>query len=609
MANSSFLCGWCDVERTVNDVDSVRSAMLACFSSVNAEWFSNTHLNIVTSENIANINDKVDVVIVGMPYWKNIDLEKQASEQGHAQVIAENYLKHGMRFLENLAGRFSIVLFDHRYQKLVVCLDRIGQDQIFYAQAGAGLIFSSRADAVVSHPSIDNKINNQGIYNYFYFHAIPSPNSIYQGVNKLENGQYLVFHKGHIATQHYWEPEFSEQNNESIESLSYEMLSIIERSVSRCNQNGSVGAFLSGGLDSSTVAGFLSKISRGNARTFSIGFDAKGYDEMEYARIASKHFGTDQNEYYVTPDDVITQVTKITEYFDEPFGNSSALPAYFCARMAKENGIDRLLAGDGGDELFAGNERYVKQGIFQSYNKIPSLFRRLLLEPVFLHNPVVKYLPIFKKINSYISQAKIPLPDRLETYNFLHQHAASEIFTTDFLCDIDQRQPLETLRNSYQRPGDASFLNRMMWLDWKRTLHDNDLVKVNRMCELAGIEVSYPLLDDELVAYSCRIPSKVKLNNGNLRWFYKQAIKGFLPNEIINKSKQGFGLPFGVWTKEHAGLQELAYDSLTSLKNKMIFRNEFIDNVIRMHKSSHAKYYGELVWVLMTLNIWLDKSK
>ncbi len=610
MTNNAFLCGWYDVAPTLHDVEVLRPAMLSRFSVSKSKWFTNKYLNIASTGDVASISSKIDVAIIGAPYWKRPELEKKSTEYGYAQVIATIYLECGMRFLDSLAGRFSIVLFDHQREELVLCLDRMGQQHLYYTQTSSGVIFSSRADAVVSHPSVDKIISNQGIYDYFYFHAIPSSGSIYKNVSKLENGQYVAFRNGSIVPHYYWKPEFVEQNHESIESLSEEMLSIIERSVSRCvarpEYSSSVGAFLSGGLDSSTVSGALSKITNGKAQTFSIGFDAEGYDEMEYARIASKHFNTGHNEYYVTPDDVIAEVPNISRYLDEPFGNSSALPAYFCAKMAKERGVKILLAGDGGDELFAGNERYAKQEVFESYYNIPAIFRGLFLEPLFLHNPIMKHMPVLNKIYSYIRQAKIPLPDRLETYNYLHRHAAEEIFSREVLASVDQQHPLNILRESYQYLHNVTDLNRMMWPDWKRTLHDNDLVKVNRMCERVGVGVAYPLLDDELVDFSCRIPSDIKLKNGTLRWFYKEAVAGFLPQEIIEKKKQGFGLPFGIWTSEHVGLQELAYASLESLNKRELFSKSFIDQTITMHQSVHAKFYGELVWILMMLELWLS---
>ncbi|MDV3243059.1 MAG: asparagine synthase C-terminal domain-containing protein, partial [Methylocaldum sp.] len=165
---------------------------------------------------------------------------------------------------------------------------------------------------------------------------------------------------------------------------------------------------------------------------------------------------------------------------------------------------------------------------------------------------------------------------------------------------------LAVQRAYYHRPNGASPLNRMLYLDWKITLHDNDLVKVNRMCELAGVEVAYPMLDDAVIELSCRIPSKTKLKANNLRWFYKRAVHGFLPAEIINKSKHGFGLPFGIWLQNHEELKALAYGSIQQLKGRGYFRAEFLDHAIAMHQSVHAAYYGELIWVLMMLEQWFQ---
>jgi asparagine synthase (glutamine-hydrolysing) len=294
----------------------------------------------------------------------------------------------------------------------------------------------------------------------------------------------------------------------------------------------------------------------------------------------------------------------IANYYDEPFGNSSALAAYYCAKLAKENGIKRLLAGDGGDEIFAGNERYAKQMLFEHYHQLPGFVTSALETclnrlPGALANQKIPF-----KAKRYIEQAKAGMPDRLQDYNFLHRHNPADIFNGDFLARVDTSRPLQQLRNCYQLPKDASTLNRMLYMDWKTTLHDNDLVKVNRMCELVGVEVSYPLLDQRIVNLSCRIPSANKLNGQKLRWFYKQAMTGFLPDQIINKSKHGFGLPFGIWLKDHQPLKELAYDAIHNLKKREYFKPEFLDHAIEMHQSIHASYYGELIWILMMLELW-----
>lgn len=609
MAANGFLCGWYGPSNFSLDSQLVLKKMGEYFPQRDASVSINdTDLKMLATGDTSILANEIEISIFGVPYWKDDELNEHSKTYGVAATCGRLYQEKGIELLSLLAGKFVLTINDKKQKKFIIALDRIGQQHCFFSHVGENLVFASRADAVAEHPKVLGKISNQGVFNYVYFHSEPSPASIYKNISKLEGGQYLVFQLGRVTLKRYWNPEFFERNEESISSLGAEMCQIIEKSVTRFADSGSVGAFLSGGLDSSTVSGMLAKVQKDKVKTFTIGFNAEGYDETEYARLASKHFSTEQNEYYVTPRDVVDLVPKIATFFDEPFGNSSALPAYLCARMAKEKGITRLLAGDGGDEFFAGNERYAKQLIFEQYQKVPKLLRSMLLEPMLFSNSIASNLPGIKKASSYIAQARTPLPDRLESYNFLHRHAASELFTPDFLREVNILEPIEILRESYNIPDECTSLNKMMWLDWKRTLHDNDLVKVNRMCELAGIEVVYPLLDDELIEFSCRIPSNIKLKDGKLRWFYKEAIKSFLPDEIINKKKQGFGLPFGVWTSEYRDLQEMAYSELRSLKQRNIFRDEFIDKTIKMHKSVHAKFYGELVWILMMLELWLKNK-
>jgi asparagine synthase (glutamine-hydrolysing) len=403
----------------------------------------------------------------------------------------------------------------------------------------------------------------------------------------------------------YWTPSFDETGGGSIRELGGELKARVRAQVERLADRPAAGAFLSGGLDSSTVAGMLAAARPGAARTYSIGFPAEGYDELRYARIAATHFGTIQREYQVTPEDAVAAIAQVAAGCDEPFGNSSALAVYFCARLARQDGIELLLGGDGGDEIFAGNTRYAKQGIFEAYARVPSALRHHLIQPL-LAVPGMDRLPLVRKAHSYVRQARVPLPDRLDSYNFLHRHAADEIFDPDFLRTVDVDQPLREVRETYRTPEHASPLNRMLYLDWKRTLQDNDLVKVNRMCQLAGVDVAYPMLDDAVVELSCRVPSRLKLRPGRIRHFYKEAMRDFLPPEIIRKRKHGFGLPFGVWTRSHPQLQELAYGSVAALEHHGFFRPDFLHRAVALHRSDTPEYYGELVWILMMLRLWLD---
>jgi asparagine synthase (glutamine-hydrolysing) len=558
-------------------------------------------LTCLATQGVMQADNDTTLAISGHPLLEGGALHK---------AVIQSYLKGEANFLSTLSGAFSLILVDEKRQQATLAIDRIGQQSLYYSQVASGLVFGTTAESVIRHPEVGATIRPQSVYDYLYFHHCPSPDSIYENVHKLEGGQRLVYKNGQITLDYYWQPDFKETMDQPVEAAGQALQEQLIKAVEQLSTNAEeTGAFLSGGLDSSSVAGALSKVYPEQAKTFSIGFPVEEYNEISFARIASERFKTKQHEYYLTPEDTVEAIPKIAAFYDEPFGNSSALPAYYCAKFAKEHGVNVLLGGDGGDELFAGNERYTLQLLFQYYQKVPNLARSGLEGLLSAMPDSLTKSGLLFKANRYIEQANTPLPDRLQDYNFLHRHPSTDIFQTDFLEQVNTASPLQYLRDSYNRPEGATALNKMLHMDWKSTLHDNDLVKVNRMCEMAGVEVRYPMLADELVALSCRIPSHIKLKNRQLRWFYKDAMKNFLPKEIINKPKHGFGLPFGIWMKEHSPLKELAYDSIHDLKKRGYFKVEFLDHAIEMHQSVHAAYYGELIWVLMMLEQWFASRK
>lgn len=523
------------------------------------------------------------------------------------ESLIRDYKKLGANFLDDNPTEQALIIIDQAEQTVILATDTIGLTNLYYAVTNKGLVFGVSADSIIAHPEVKSDISAQSVYDYVYFHHCPSPYTIYQQVNKLEGGQVLIYRNGKVEVKNYWLPIFQETMPASASELGEQLQQKLIDSVAQLSDGeDNTGAFLSGGLDSSSIAGALSKVYPKKAKTFSMGFPVEGYDEIEFANIAVEAFQTRQHEFYLTPEDTVKAIPEIAAYYDEPFGNSSALAAYYCAKLAKENGVSVILGGDGGDELFAGNERYAQQIVFDYYQKVPSIIGAGM-EGILNHLPdVLAKQTLFHKAKRYIDQAKTPLPDRLQDYNYLHRHLGSEIFQDDFLQQIDTARPLNILRESYHRPEGSSRLNRMLYMDWKSTLHDNDLVKVNRMCEMAGIEVRYPLLSQSIIDLSCNIPSADKLQAKELRKFYKQAMADFLPDKIINKSKHGFGLPFGIWLRDYQPLKELAYDSINSLKKRPYFQASFLDNVIKMHQSIHAVYYGELIWVLMMLELWFQ---
>ncbi len=363
--------------------------------------------------------------------------------------------------------------------------------------------------------------------------------------------------------------------------------------------------FLSGGTDSSTVAGMIGLAAGRPAATYSIGFEAEGYDEMEFARITARHFGTEHHEYYVTPNDLLTGIPAVAAHYDQPFGNSSAVPAYFCAKVAHDDGVTRLLAGDGGDELFGGNSRYAKQKVFGVWESVPKAMRSGLLEPIF-GLPAIARAPLLRKGASYIEQARVPMPDRMHTWNLLNSLGRANVFTPGFLEGIDAGAPARQQREVWSQAVTGDLVDRMLAFDWRYTLAETDLPKVCGTTELAHVSVGFPMLDARLLAYALRMPPRFKVNGLKLRWFFKEALRGFLPDATITKKKQGFGLPFGVWATRHDGLRRLAADSLGSLSTRGIIRPEFIKELLDVRLATHPGYYGEMIWILMMLEQWIQ---
>jgi asparagine synthase (glutamine-hydrolysing) len=549
------------------------------------------------------------VALWGQAWLVDERMAQQAAEQGIGKTLADAWRRSPQLACASLSGAFVLAIIDEAAGEAMLAIDRMGTLPLSYQLAGEALVFGSSADTIARHPLTPARIDSQGIYNYVYFHMVPSPGTVHANQKRLLPGEYLLYRQGRIETHQYWRMQFEEHGAKSLPELKQEFRDVLRSSVREAIGGQQVGAFLSGGTDSSTIAGTLCEVSGTPAKTYSIGFEAEGYDEMEYARIASRHFGTEHHEYYVTPDDVVAAIPKIAGVFDQPFGNASAVPGYYCAKMARADGVTRIFGGDGGDELFGGNERYSKQHVFARYERVPGLLRKALLEPAVFNFPAGEHLKLVRKARSYIEQASVPMPARLETYNLLGRYGPSQVFTDDFLAGADAGAPLASLSHTYGKSQAGSLINRMLELDLKITLADNDLPKVVKACELAGLEVAFPFLNDQMVAFSSRLTPQQKLNGTQLRWFFKEALRDFLPNEIITKQKHGFGLPFGVWLQHHKPLQQLATDSLTDLKARKIVRGEFIDQLVGQHLSEHAGYHGTMVWVLMMLEQWYKQRE
>ena len=553
-----------------------------------------------------HVENGLAAALYGRPRFMDDELAFIARDQNAVVAVAHGWLRHGEKLPTLMRGNFAFAVLEPIKKKAFLALDRTGAERLCYAKHGNHLAFGTSAQSVAAHPAIGRNIDPQAIYDYLYFHVIPAPRSLYLGVRKLLPGQYATLKNGQLSTGFYWQADYTPADAD-FDSQQRDFRSTLDQAV-RDADAPATAAFLSGGTDSSTVVGMLTAARGAPVDTFSIGFDAAGFDEMEYARCAAERYRCHSHEYYLKPADIVTAIPVIAREYDEPFGNNSAVPTFFCAKAAHEAGFEHMFAGDGGDEIFGGNARYAKQRLFEAYAQLPALLRHGLIEP-FARLPGLSDRFPLAKLKSYVAQAQVGLPLRLESYNFLHRTPLNQIFTADFIRTVDPASTDAALTEVYERTNSDHYINRLMHLDLKFTLADNDLRKVGTMTEAAGIEVRYPLLDDRMVAFANHLPVDYKVRGQKLRWFFKEALTDLLPEKIINKSKHGFGLPFGVWSTQYAPLGDVVGDSLTSFKQRGWIQPAYLDHMLAMQRSQHASYYGVMIWVMMMLEQWLQANE
>jgi asparagine synthase (glutamine-hydrolysing) len=556
---------------------------------------------------MAATHGATSVVCVGRPRT-NAPTDGAAPKLLDGAAIAARFNEIGTRALDEIEGPFALAMFDSSRSRGLVATDRMGVQPVFFRELQHGIAFASSPADVIGIAGERPRLSQQALFDYLYGHVIPAPHSIYEGVLRLLPGECIEIEGNRISRRRYWQPRFVEDDDPGFAALKEGFLQALRGSVQRAMQGAKCGAFLSGGTDSSTVAGLMAEIGREPPMTFSIGFAVSGYDEMEYARLASSHFRTRHHEYYVTPRDIVEMVPRLAVAHPQPFGNSSALPTYFCARLAREHGIERLLAGDGGDELFGGNARYAKQHVLSLYERIPAAVRDSFIEPVCRTLARRGRLPLIGKLTSYVEQASVAMPGRLESYNLLQRTGYAEVLDERLLAAVDTAEPTRLNDEAFFNPTAKSLINRMLALDFKTTLADNDLPKVVQSCDLAGVGVAFPMLDARVVDFSLTLPPAMKLKGTQLRYFFKRALRGFLPEAIIRKRKHGFGLPFGEWALKDAQLRALTFDTLSSLKRRELVRPQFIERLTNELLPQYPNYYGAIAWILMSLELWLESN-
>lgn len=501
-----------------------------------------------------------------------------------------------------LDGQFALAWISADGERVVLATDRFASYPLYYHQAKGQQLFSTDY-RWLSERLADRRIDDQAIYDYLFFTTVPSNRCLHAGIRRLLPASLLLAEAGRERCQRYWQPDFRHDRIDR-ETLEQQLRASLEEAVQACIRPARCGGFLSGGLDSSTVCG-LAGTSAPGFPVYTMGFDEPGYDETAYARVTARHFGLALHEYQVTADEVLARLQEVTAALPEPFGNPSLLSTLICAQVAAADGIELMLAGDGGDELFAGNERYAKQLVFERYQRLPQPLRQRLLDPLGRWLGRRELGGLAGRAGSYLRGANTPLPRRMYRYNLLERYAPAAALQPGFLARIDSDAPLAYLERLYQAPQAGDFLDRLLYLDWTVTLADNDLRKVRAASELAGVHTLFPMLHLPVVEVSMRIPSAWKLQGGRLRAFYKRALRDFLPEEIIRKPKHGFGVPVGGWLRRHPELRRLVHARLARLKQREILAPAFIDRIITAQREGHSVYFGALLWPMFMLECWL----
>jgi asparagine synthase (glutamine-hydrolysing) len=534
------------------------------------------------------------------------ELQDMTGETMPSGVLRQLHARYGTDFVTRLRGAFAIALWEPSRRRLVLAVDRFGFRRLYYAVTDGGVAFGSRVRGPLALTSSRN-IDPNAMYAYLNFGVIPSPQSVYQEVRRLAPGHLLVWQDGRATLHRYWDVAYRE--HPQAQAVAARAIYRQTEEAVRQSLNGleskQTGAFLSGGTDSSTVVGLMSRLTGERVHAFSMGFQEARYDELEYAGLAARHFDAAHYIKVVTADEALQCLPDLVAAYDEPFGNNSAVAAYLCARLARESGMRVLLAGDGGDEIFGGNERYRRDRILARYHLIPAWLRHRLLEPMVQRFPA-EAANLQGKARRYVERASLPNPDRFYSTEFFVNQNRQWLLHADFRAATAPDWPLEVARNHFAAAAATNELNRLLHVDLKITLGDNDLFKVVRTAEAAGIGVRFPLLDHPLVELMGTLPATYKVHGTEKRYLFKQAFRPLLPPQILAKVKHGFGLPTSDWLKSHRGFRELGRDLLLSTRSRErgYFARGAVEELFRLHEADHTPFYGDVLWTLLMLELW-----
>lgn len=568
---------------------------------------------------LANEDGSIYVVHNGEIY-NFPDLQVELKSRGHifrtksdTETIVHCYEEWGNDFVQELRGMFAFALWDKRTEKLILVRDRIGIKPLYYTLLeNKTLVFASELKAILVHPKVKRALDPKALNLFLTLEYVPSPLSIFKTIHKLPAGSILIYKRGKVQIKKYWDIERGQKTSEKISkatllSLTDKLYTLLKESVKlRMISDVPLGAFLSGGIDSSSIVGLMSELGISPLRTFSIGFEETSYSELNHARRIARKFGTAHEEFILQPR-VVDFTEKLIRHLDEPLGDFSIFPTYLVSKMARPH-VKVILSGDGGDELFGGYEHYQAQKLSES--PISSLLLKNL-------PPIVKRLPpsakkkgVWNKFRRYAQGLEYnPRNRHLRWMMFLSPEDKKNLYSKDLICELDgikEIHEIDPFQKVFHNLNRFDPVSGELYFDLKTYLVDDILVKVDRMSMAVSLETRVPLLDHKIVEFLFRLPGNLKMRRLTTKWIFKKTMERLLPSPNIHRRKEGFSIPIKNWLRRE--LKDLMFDYLNESRIKAdgLFNFNYIKKMMDSHLKGKENYSHQL-WALLVFEIWKEQ--
>ncbi len=541
-------------------------------------------------------------IILNGEIYNYRELARGLADRGHrlrtrsdAETVLHLWEEKREGCLSDLRGMFAFAIWSETEKSLFLARDRVGKKPLYYSRLGnGGIVFGSEIKAILQHPAVGREVDLGAIDQFLTLQYVPSPLTAFKGIERIPAAHWLRWRDGKVQVERYWHLVYEPKLRDSEQELSEELLRLLRESVAvRLESEVPLGAFLSGGIDSSAVVAFASEASERPLKTFSIGFKPNEFDESAYARLVAERFGTDHHEL-VVDEASPTLIDDIVWHYDQPFGDSSAIPSFHVARITRPY-VTVVLNGDGGDESFAGYDRY-QLSRYQGFFRLP-IAARLGLEA--LARPLGSHSRHARRLIR--GAVKSPADAYFASLVHLHQADKPQLYSGEFGSQLPTgtSRPLSCLRSSTH----GSFVDTMLDADVNNYLPDDLLVKMDVATMAHALEARSPFLDHQVMEFAARLPADLKLRHGQSKYLLKSALRDVLPEEILRRKKMGFGVPLGRWLR--TSLKELLLDTVLSdtALGRGYFQPQAVRDMVDTHMAGNNRYQYQL-WDLLLLERW-----